>query len=97
MFYLKILLAANLLVAYAIIMMPRGIRPGIIAVPIDIKSNLGIISLAHLITMTPGTLSVDISSDRRVLYVHAMYMDNPEKLRNEIKDKLEKRVKELFK
>jgi multicomponent Na+:H+ antiporter subunit E len=46
--------------------------------------------------MTPGTLSLDVSTDRRVLYIHAMYIDDLEGLRSKIKDGLEKKVMEVF-
>ena len=96
LYYLKLLVISNLWVAYAIIMTPRHIKPGIIAIPLDIKSDLEIIILANLITMTPGTISMDVSTDRSVLYVHAMYIEDVEGLKREIKDGLERKVKELF-
>jgi multicomponent Na+:H+ antiporter subunit E len=46
--------------------------------------------------MTPGTLSLDISPDRKTLYVHAMYINDPDKLRAEIKENFERRVLELL-
>jgi multicomponent Na+:H+ antiporter subunit E len=46
--------------------------------------------------MTPGTLSLDISPDRKTLYVHAMYINDPEKLRRDIKENLERRVLALL-
>ena len=53
-------------------------QPAIIAVPLDVKSDLEIMLLANLISLTPGTLSVDVSTDRSTLYVHAMNVDDPE-------------------
>ena len=49
------------------------IRPGIIGVPLDAKTDGEITLLACLITLTPGTLSLDVSDDRKTLYVHSMY------------------------
>jgi len=46
--------------------------------------------------MTPGSVSIDVSTDRRVLYLHAMYVQDPEDLRREIKNKLERRILELL-
>ncbi len=76
---------------------PRmGFRPAIIAVPLDVENRVEIMLLANLISLTPGTLSVDVSTDRSTLYVHAMDVDNPEELRREIKDGFERRIKEAF-
>ena len=52
--------------------------------------------LANLITMTPGTLSLDISPDRKTLYVHAMYIRDPEALRRDIQENFEPRVLALL-
>ena len=52
--------------------------------------------LANLITMTPGTLSLDVSPDRKTLYVHAMYINDPEALRCDIKENLERRARALL-
>jgi multicomponent Na+:H+ antiporter subunit E len=96
LFFLKELVAANLRVAYDIITPRYNMKPGIVAVPLDAKTDAEITILANLITLTPGTLSLDLSDDRRVLYVHAMYLDDPEALRREIKDGFERRVLELL-
>lgn len=52
--------------------------------------------LANLITMTPGTLSLDISEDRKILYIHAMYIHDIDALRADITDNLERRVLEIL-
>ena len=51
--------------------------------------------LANLISLTPGTLSVDVSTDRSTLYIHAMNVDDPAALRREIKDGFERLIKEV--
>ena len=55
-----------------------------------------ITTLANLITLTPGTLSLDVSADRRMLYVHAMEVDDPEAFRREMKRGLRAAVTEIF-
>ena len=95
-FYLRELVRANLRVASDVIRPRHQLKPGVIAIPLDVKSDLELISLANLITMTPGTLSIDISTDRRVLYIHAMYVDDAERLRHAVKGGLERKVIELF-
>jgi multicomponent Na+:H+ antiporter subunit E len=71
-------------------------RPGVIGIPLRARTDLEITVLANLITMTPGTLSLDVSPDRRTLYIHAMYIHDPEALRRDIQDNLERRVLELL-
>lgn len=71
-------------------------KPGIVAVHIDLKSEIEIMILANLISLTPGTLSVDVSKDRSTLYVHAMNIDDPDALRQEIKNGFERRVREAL-
>ena len=71
-------------------------RPGVIGIPLDAETDLEITLLANLISLTPGTLSLDVSKDRKTLYIHAMYVLNPADLRAEIKDGLERRLLELL-
>jgi multicomponent Na+:H+ antiporter subunit E len=95
-FFLWELVLANLRVAWEILTPGNKMRPGIVAIPLDVQSNLGITILANLITLTPGTLSLDVSDDRRTLYVHGMYVDDPDAFRQRIKEGFEKRVRELL-
>ena len=71
-------------------------RPAIVAVPLDVKKDVEIMLLANLISLTPGTLSVDVSTDRSTLYIHAMNVDDPAALRQEIKQGFERRIKEAL-
>lgn len=95
-FFIWELILANLRVAYDIVTPGYFMRPGIVAIPLDIKSDAEITLLANLITLTPGTLSLDVSTDRRTLYVHAIYIRDIEQFRRNIKDGFERRVQEVF-
>ena len=90
------LVVANLRIAYEVVTPSHNMRPGVVAIPLDAETDAEITLLANLITLTPGTLSLDVSDDRRVLYIHAMYVDDVEELRRSIKDGFEKRVLELL-
>ena len=72
------LLLANLRVAYDVLTYTHYMRPGILAIPLEAETDLEITALANMISLTPGTLSLDVSSDRKVLYVHAMYLSEVE-------------------
>ena len=67
-------------------------RPGIVAVPLEPMSDLELTVLTNLITLTPGTLSLDVSPDHRTLYVHVMDVSDPEVVRREIKAGFERKV-----
>ncbi len=56
----------------AVIGPPDRLRPAILAVPLDVKSPGGIVLFADMVTLTPGTTSLDVSPDGKILYVHAI-------------------------
>lgn len=95
-FFLYELVKANIQVAYDVITPKYYMKPGIIRIPLDAKSDLEITLLANLISLTPGTLSLDVSDDRKVLYVHAMYVNDRDKFIDEIKNGFEKRLLEIL-
>ena len=95
-YYLWELLKSNAIIAYDVLTPTHHMKPGVIGIPLEAKTDLEITVLANLITMTPGTLSLDVSPDRKTLYVHAMYINDPEALRYDIKENLERRVLELL-
>jgi multicomponent Na+:H+ antiporter subunit E len=70
--------------------------PGILAVPLDVKREPEILLLTMLINLTPGSVALDVSDDRKVMYLHVMYIDNPDAARAEIKRGFERRVLQLF-
>jgi multicomponent Na+:H+ antiporter subunit E len=70
----------------------RRLHPGIVAVPLEPMSDLELTVLTNLITLTPGTLSLDVSADQRTLYVHVMDVADPDAVRREIKDGFERKV-----
>jgi multicomponent Na+:H+ antiporter subunit E len=95
-FFLKELVFANLRLARDVIAGSQSMRPGIIAVPLDATGDGEIVLLAALINLTPGSVALDISPDRKTLYVHSMYVDSTEAARAEIKDGYERRVLQLL-
>ena len=70
--------------------------PGFVAVPLDIESELGITLLASTVSLTPGTVSAEISEDQQWLYVHALHLEDTEALINEVKTRYETPLKEIF-
>ncbi|MCF1460086.1 Na+/H+ antiporter subunit E [Agrobacterium vitis] len=72
------------------------IKPGIFAFPLSVERDFEITLLANLITLTPGTLSVDVSEDRKILYVHALDCSDPDAARRDIAEGFERKIREAF-
>lgn len=73
------------------------LKPAIVAVPLTAKSDAEITLLANMITLTPGTLTVDVADDRSVLYVHALAMESDTALIADITNGFEAKIVEVFK
>lgn len=95
-FFLYELIKANVQVAYDVITPTFYMTPGIVRVPLDVKSDFEITLLANLISLTPGTLSLDVSEDRKVLYVHSMYIEDKDEFIHGIKNGFERRLLKLL-
>ena len=87
---------ANLVVAWRILGNPERLRPAFIEVPLALESDLAISLLANTICLTPGTVSAQLSPDRRTLLVHALDAPDPEAVRAAIKSRYEAPLKAVF-
>lgn len=72
------------------------ISPDIVVVPVGLTRDAELTLLANLITLTPGTLTVDVSDDRRSLFVHALEAADPEAVRRDIRSGFERAIREAF-
>lgn len=91
------IVVANVVVAGIILFKPNSrINSQWLTVPLDIRSPEAIAVLAGTIMMTPGTLASDLSACGRALLVHCLDTDDPEAVRDTIKHRYERRLKELF-
>lgn len=70
--------------------------PRILAMPLKAESDLEVLVVTNLISLTPGTLSLDVSPDRKTLYVHAMFADDPEAVIAGLQQGMEHRVRRVF-
>jgi multicomponent K+:H+ antiporter subunit E len=87
---------ANLQVARAVLSPIAWLKPGFALVPIELEDPRAISILAHTITLTPGTVSVDVAADRRSLIVHALHMPDPDATVREIRQRYERRIAAIF-
>lgn len=95
-FVIRELVRANVRVAIDVARPSTTIRPAVVAIPLDVTSDGEILLLSMLINITPGSVTIDLSDDRRTLYVHVMHMTSAAESRHEIKAGFERRVKLLF-
>ncbi len=94
-YFFKEVFVSALRVARDVLTPRPRMRPAIVAVPLDVRTEGQITLLAILITLTPGTLALDVSTDRRTLLVHAMFAADADRVRHEIKHGFERRILEL--
>ncbi|MAT64774.1 MAG: Na+/H+ antiporter subunit E [Gammaproteobacteria bacterium] len=90
------ILIANLAVAKLIVSRPRRLQPAFLEVPLDVRSDLAISLLANTISLTPGTVSAELSPERDRLLVHALHATDTEALVATIKTRYEAPLKEVF-
>ena len=91
------IIVANIEVAWIVLTKPNSkLKPAWIEVPLDLRTPEAISILAGTITLTPGTVSADLSNEGRSLLVHALDTDDPDGVRDEIKERYEKRLMEIF-
>ncbi|MFN8559295.1 MAG: Na+/H+ antiporter subunit E [Dehalococcoidia bacterium] len=97
LYFLWELTLANLRVAYDVLTPRHHMRPGVVAIPLDARSDGEITLLASMITLTPGSFALDVSANRRTLYVHAMYIDGGDLdlFRRRLKHGFERRLLEV--
>jgi multicomponent Na+:H+ antiporter subunit E len=97
LFFLKELVMSSIRVAIDV-MRPGAfnMQSGVVDIPLDVTSDLEITLLANMISLTPGTLSIEVSEDRKELFIHAMYIDEGvEFVRKNIKDGMERHILEV--
>ena len=89
------LLMANLSVARTVLSPRLDVRPGILAYSTKLRSDVALTVLANMITLTPGTLTLDISEDRTTLFIHTLDCSDPEAVARRIRRSFETPLMEL--
>jgi multicomponent Na+:H+ antiporter subunit E len=95
-YFLYEMLAANVQVAYDVITPKYFFKPGIIRYPLEATTDIEINLLSTMISMTPGTLILDISEDKKSLFIHVMYLKDREHFIAQIKKGFEHRLLEIL-
>ncbi|RLQ87516.1 Na+/H+ antiporter subunit E [Notoacmeibacter ruber] len=94
--FLRELIFSAWRVAVLVLSPKMDVKPGIFAYPLRVRDDMQISLLANMITLTPGTLSVDVSEDRNTLWVHAFDCSDPDAARDDIASSFERRIMEAF-
>ena len=91
------IVVANIQVAWIVLTVPNArLKPAWIVIPLELKQPEAITLLAGTITLTPGTVSADLSDEGHSLLVHVLHTDDPDGVRDEIKTRYEARLLEIF-
>ena len=96
LFFLKELLSANLRVAYDVLTPGFHMQPRVIGIPLEAQTDAEIMALTYFINLTPGSVVLDISTDRSTMFVHVMYAPDADAMRREIKERGERRILRLM-
>jgi multicomponent Na+:H+ antiporter subunit E len=92
LFYLYDALKSAVRIAWEVVTPSLRMRPGVIRVPLEVDSDAEIVAIANLVSLSPGTLTVDVSAHEKVLYVHVMYLGPIDEERERIRTTIEGRV-----
>ncbi|MEO9825733.1 MAG: Na+/H+ antiporter subunit E [Paracoccaceae bacterium] len=91
------IVVANIQVAWIVLTVPNSkLKPAWISIPLNLTQPEAITLLAGTITLTPGTVSADLSNEGHSLLVHVLHTDDPDGVRDEIKQRYEARLMEIF-
>ena len=93
--FFKELVMANIQVLFLIVQPKMPIKPAIFALPTVLEKDWEITLLSNLITLTPGTLVIDISPDSKTLYIHALHYGDADEAIDSIKNTFEKAIQEV--
>ena len=91
------ILVANIQVAWIVLSVPNAkLKPAWIVIPLELREPEAITVLAGTITLTPGTVSADLSDQGHSLLVHVLHTDDPDAVRDEITSRYQRRLLEIF-
>ena len=96
LFFMRILIRANLQVAWEVLTPRHKMTPRIVRYPVAELNDVQITALGNAISLTPGTLTCDIDNDERVLYIHAMYARDRDAVIRDLDELKRRLMREVF-
>lgn len=94
LFYLYKLVESNLIIAYDILTPKMRANPVFLRIPLFLQSDFGLLLYSNVVAMTPGTLSIDIIENKKILLVHVLYDKGEENLQLEFRN-LQEKIKRI--
>lgn len=94
-FYLLKLIQSNFYIAHDILTPGMRSKPDFIHLPLRIKSDFGLLLFSNLVSMTPGSLSIDISDDKKIIDIHVLYSHDKKKVISEIEE-IQSKIKRII-
>jgi len=95
-FFLYELVRSSVAVVWDVITPRMQARPRMVRMPLDCSDETEIMLTANLISLTPGTLTVDVAADKSHLVIHAMFAEDPDEVVHDLKRGMERRVMEAL-
>ncbi len=92
--YTSQLVKANLIIAWDILTPRLRTNPAFLEVPLTIQSDMGLLLFSNLLSMTPGTMTLDISENKKILWAHVLYFSSEEKMLREF-ERFQKKIKRI--
>ena len=96
LFVLLEILIANMRVAHEVLTPVFRSKPGVLAIPLHCRTAIEITFFANIMSLIPGTLTLDISEDQKALYLHMMFIDDVDRLKAQIKHRFEKPIMKIL-
>ena len=93
-YYLIKLAQSNLFIAYDILTPKMHTKPAFMKVPLKLKTDTGLLLFSNLLSMTPGTLSIDYSQDKKILLVHVLYYSTEELMQKDF-DGIQEKIRKI--
>lgn len=90
------IIIANWTVARLILGSPKSLKPAFMTLELDLEQDFAITILASTISLTPGTVSADLSADGKRLIIHTLHVNDPAEAVATIKQRYEAPLKEIF-
>lgn len=94
-FYIISVIKANFYLAWDILTPRMMMNPGLISIQLDLESRSALLLFSNLVSMTPGTLVIDLDPEKNEAAVHVLYLRDEEKIRSEIYV-IQSRIKRIF-
>jgi multicomponent Na+:H+ antiporter subunit E len=93
-YFMMKLIQSNFFIAYDILTPKMHSKPAFMEIPLKLKTDMGMLLFSNLLSMTPGTLSMDISRDKKKVLVHVLYYSTDELMQKDF-DGIQEKIRKI--